>query len=238
MGESTDGRFTVDTSKRYKVESYALGIPNVMFTVDDNGPWSAEELQQLLDEFVQCHPDHSAWGNIPEKATIFWDFDFDVVRQRFIPVPIAKESRPCAYRKDWWAPNAYCNRGIAYADRGDYDNAIREYGEAIRLKPDYAKAYVQRAMAYADKGDCDSAIQDYAAVIGLQPDDALAYFNRGVAHSKKGDYHAAIKDYTEVIRLLPDHADAYVKRGIAYSRIGEDEAARADETRARQLDQQ
>ena len=41
---------------------------------------------------------------------------------------------------------AYNNRGIAYADLGDYQSAIEDYNQAIRLKPDYADAYNNRGL--------------------------------------------------------------------------------------------
>ena len=38
------------------------------------------------------------------------------------------------------AETAY-NRGVDYSDQGDYENAIKEYDEAIRLDPKNADAY-------------------------------------------------------------------------------------------------
>ena len=44
---------------------------------------------------------------------------------------------------------AFCNRGNAYQDyKGDYDRAIQDYDQAIRLKPDYAIAFNNRGDAY------------------------------------------------------------------------------------------
>ena len=49
----------------------------------------------------------------------------------------------------------YNNRGIAYADQGEYDRAIRDYEEAIRLDPSYAS----RGLAHLKRGDQDLAVQ-------------------------------------------------------------------------------
>ena len=56
-----------------------------------------------------------------------------------------------------------------YGDKGDYDRAIADYDEAIRLDPRYAVAYYNRGVAYCDKGDYDRAIADYNEAIRLDP---------------------------------------------------------------------
>ena len=64
----------------------------------------------------------------------------------------------------WKGPNlawAYSNRGSAYDDKGQYDRAIADYGEAITLNPNDAIAYNNRGVAYRKKGQYDRAIADY-----------------------------------------------------------------------------
>src|SRR3984893_2762380 len=132
---------------------------------------------------------------------------------------------PLARRADDAVP--YNNRGNARRKKGDLDGAIKDYAEAIRLKPDFALAYNNRGVARR-KGDLDGAIMDYAEAIRLKPDFALAYNNRGVAHSDKGDLDGAIKDYAEAIRLKPDYALAYNNRGIARRKKGDLDGAIKD----------
>ena len=55
-------------------------------------------------------------------------------------------------------------RGISYAKKGDYDKAIADYTEAIRLDPKDAAAYYNRGTSYAHKGDYDKAIADYTEI--------------------------------------------------------------------------
>src|SRR6266480_2481731 len=112
---------------------------------------------------------------------------------------------------------AFCNRGNAYQDyKGDYDRAIQDYDQAIRLKPDYFQAFNSRGVAYREKGDYDRAIQDYDQVIRLKPDHFRAFNNRGNAYEHKADYDRAIQDYDQAIRLKPDYATAFYNRGYAY----------------------
>ena len=44
--------------------------------------------------------------------------------------------------------HTYLVRGLKYSALGDYDNAIKAYDKAIKIKPDYASAYALRAESY------------------------------------------------------------------------------------------
>jgi tetratricopeptide (TPR) repeat protein len=88
----------------------------------------------------------------------------------------------------------FLDRGILFARRGDYDNAIADFTEAIRLDPNLAAAYFNRGLAYAHKEDYDRVIADYNAALQIDPNAAAAYNNRGLAYAHKEDYDRAIAD--------------------------------------------
>ncbi len=104
---------------------------------------------------------------------------------------------------------------------------MKDYTEAIRLKPDYAEAYISRGKARAAKGDLDGAVKDCTEAIRLKPDYAEAYNNRGNARAEKGNFDGALKDFAEAIRLKPDYADAYYNRGVALRAKGDPASAKA-----------
>src|SRR6266704_3602357 len=56
---------------------------------------------------------------------------------------------------------AFSNRGDAYNSKREYDRAIQDLDQAIRLDPNYARAFVSRGDAYRHKREYDRAIQDY-----------------------------------------------------------------------------
>lgn len=111
----------------------------------------------------------------------------------------------------------YFERGLKAYEQKRYDDAIRDYNEAIRLSPQYVNGYINRGNASYSKQGYDAAIRDYTEAIRLNPQGAIAYHNRGLTyHNGKQDYDAAIRDHTEAIRLNPKYADAYVNRAVAY----------------------
>lgn len=121
----------------------------------------------------------------------------------------------------------YNNRGAAYDDKHDYDHAIQDYNEAIRLDPILAAAFYGRGEAYDHKGNFDRAIKDDSEAIRLNPDFAYAYDARGRAHRNKGDFDHAIQDYDEAIRLDPNYALAFNNRGDSHRSKGDyDDAIR------------
>ncbi len=126
-------------------------------------------------------------------------------------------------------------RGNAYTQKGAYDQAIQDYGQAIRLNPGHAIAFSNRGVAYARKGNYDRAIQDYDQAIRLNPTNADAFSNRGVAYRRKEDYDRAIQDYDQAIRLNPKHTSAWYNRGNAYRRKGDYDRAIQDYDQAIRL---
>jgi tetratricopeptide (TPR) repeat protein len=132
---------------------------------------------------------------------------------------------------------AYTNRGSAYDDERDEDQAIADHNQAIRIDPKLDLAFNNRANAYGRRGDIDRAIADYGQAIRLNPKFSAAYNNRGTTYrDDKRDYARAITDYDQAIRFKPDFADAYNNRGIAHASMGDSDRAIADYTSAIRLD--
>jgi lipoprotein NlpI len=129
----------------------------------------------------------------------------------------------------------FSDRGIAYARKGQYDRAIEDLDQAIRLNPNYAAAFSNRGLAYVRKGQYDRAIEDLDQAIRLNPNYAAAFNNRGSAYSAEGDLDRAIADYNEAIRLDPKIAAGFNSRGFAYARKGDLDRAIADHSEAIRL---
>jgi tetratricopeptide (TPR) repeat protein len=134
------------------------------------------------------------------------------------------------YRASNAAP-LYYNRGNAYGEKGDYDTAIADYDQAIKLNQNYAAALNNRGLANASKSNYAAAIADFGTAIGLEPKNASRYYNRAGVYVDRAvasdpdqavkDYGEAIKDYNQAIELDPNSASAYNNRGVAYANRGE-----------------
>ena len=68
----------------------------------------------------------------------------------------------------------FLTRGLRYSATGDYDSAIDDYTQAIRLNPNDVEALIARGIAYTDKDDFVKAIDDFEAVLRISPTNGIA----------------------------------------------------------------
>ena len=101
------------------------------------------------------------------------------------------------------------NRGVAYFGLRQYDRALRDYSQAIALKPDYAEALNNRGNAYNGLGQYARAVADLDRAVALRPGYAHAFYNRGNAYVSLGQFRNAVQDYSSAITLKPGYANAY-----------------------------
>jgi tetratricopeptide repeat protein len=103
---------------------------------------------------------------------------------------LARDALDSVLRRD-----AFRSRGVAYYRRGDYDRALADLAESIRLAPGVAGLYGDQANVYYFKRDYSRAISGYDKALELDPSDALAYNNRGCAWVAVGSLAAAEADF-------------------------------------------
>ncbi len=126
-------------------------------------------------------------------------------------------------------------RGNAYAQAGNYEDAIQDFSNAIDIAPHFADAYNSRGRALGRMGKHEQAIGDFTQTISLDPGNANVYADRGVAYGSLGQHAQAISDFTYAITLNPNFAGAYYNRAIAYFIEKNCEKARKDLHQAQTL---
>jgi tetratricopeptide (TPR) repeat protein len=61
----------------------------------------------------------------------------------------------------------YSGRGTIRARKADYDGAITDLNQAIKLRPNFAAAYKSRSAVWAAKGDLKRAEADRKKALSL-----------------------------------------------------------------------
>lgn len=125
--------------------------------------------------------------------------------------------------------------GIEKYRLGQYDAAITDFDEALRITPKDSYLYLSRGFVKYKNGQYEEAIKDYTHTIQLYPKAAAAYNYRGLVKFDLKNYQAAIKDYDEAIRINRKFAYAYKNRGSAKTELKDYDAAIKDYTKAIRL---
>ncbi len=130
---------------------------------------------------------------------------------------------------------AYGNRGEAYKDIGQYDKALEDFNNAIRVDPKYAEGYNSRGQILAMRGNIDEALEDFLKVIELNPHFDEAYNNIGIIYTMKKDNEKALIYFKKAIEIDPANGQAHYNLGIIFEQKRMPKQALANYNKAIQL---
>jgi protein O-mannosyl-transferase len=120
-------------------------------------------------------------------------------------------------------PGAYMahnNLGVVFSQAGKIQDAVREFEQARRLKPDDAQAYVNLGGVSLRTGKLQEAIGYYEQALRINPHFAAAHKGLGVALARTGNQSEAAWHYEQSLRFKPDDAEAHSYLGLALKRLG------------------
>ena len=137
----------------------------------------------------------------------------------------------------------FVSKNESNAAKNDFESALEDLNEAIRLAPDNSLYYDTRSSIYEESGfldpDSGKTLQDLSKAIELSPSERLTaslFVRRGdIYFNEKKDYENAVKDYTEAINLDPKNEELYSKRAQVYYKLGKEDLSTADDMKVFQL---
>jgi len=135
--------------------------------------------------------------------------------------------------------SALSDRGVAHLNVRNYERALADFNEAIRVDSDNAKAYGGRGLTYqlmGREGDTKRALADWTEALRIDPDDVDVLEQRARVYLIQRDYDGMIGDYGALIRLDPRNGWAFQQRAFAYRGRGELDRALADYDEAIRLE--
>ena len=123
-------------------------------------------------------------------------------------------------------PRAYAGRGYAWYFKGEYDKAISDDNEAIRLDPRSATSYYNRGNSREAKAEYGQALSDYGEAVRIRPKyvspwGARAWLEATCPDAKYRDGKKAVEDAATAsqltagkeLRTLETLAAAYAEAG-------------------------
>jgi tetratricopeptide (TPR) repeat protein len=91
--------------------------------------------------------------------------------------------------------DAFFLRGLAYWQSGQREHAVRDYGEAIRISPQFAPALNNRADAYLKLGKASQGVPDIERALQIAPQDPIYNVTHGQIGQTLGDRDGAMHDH-------------------------------------------
>lgn len=120
--------------------------------------------------------------------------------------------------------------GLNLANKGDYDRAVYQYTEALKINPRHASAYNNRAWAKYQQGQCRGALSDANRALDLSATTSY-YHTRAAIYNCMERYHDALTDLNKAIPTASTNSEKgtlYAERAKARVGMGNTEAALAD----------
>jgi tetratricopeptide (TPR) repeat protein len=134
-----------------------------------------------------------------------------------------------------FAALAFYSRGMAYIQKPDFDAAMNDFNETLRIDSKMSPAYTGRGMAYWMRGKPDLAAADWNEAIRLGPIyqnpylNSLPYMYRGTLYyAGRHEYERAVADLDQAIQVDPKNGQAFSNRGWAFGQLGQFERSIAD----------
>ncbi len=97
--------------------------------------------------------------------------------------------------------DAYDLRGQAYNAMKRYENAVDDYSDAIRIRPNDESFYIHRAISRNNAGDKNAALSDCNSALSIAPRNASYLHFRGDLKEGLGDHQGAVADWRAARQL-------------------------------------
>ncbi len=115
---------------------------------------------------------------------------------------------------------AHNNLGDALMHIGRVSEAIEQFKQALKIKPDYATAHINLGNAFVRTGRVSEAVGQFEEAVKIIPDRAEVHNNLGVALMYAGRMSEAIGQLGQALKIKPDYAEAHNNLGTALMYTG------------------
>ena len=121
---------------------------------------------------------------------------------------------------------------VLYLGLGRAADAVRHFGESVRLRPQAASAHYNLGTALAVAGRLDEAAAAYQRALAIDPVYARARANLGAVRLQQGRVADAVATLEEAVGLDPGNVEALNMLSVGYAEQGDVDRALATIARA------
>lgn len=110
-------------------------------------------------------------------------------------------------------------RAVAYVSQQQFQEAIADFSEALKITPKDPSIYERRAYVAMKMNDLDKALADYSEAIKLNPNEVRYYLLRSYIFETKGDLKNSMADTEKVLKLDKGNAEALSRKARLETRL-------------------
>ena len=121
---------------------------------------------------------------------------------------------------DMTQANDHQEKASKFVSAANYEEAIKEYSEIIRIVPYDYVPYFNRALCYTQLHNDDAALQDFLHVAELKPDFTGTYPKLITIYANRGMYDDALDKANKWISLEPNNGEPLFNRAKIHERKG------------------
>ena len=170
----------------------------------------------------------SVWMSAPAAAGMTQDLSDCTAADRKTSAEACTRVMNSGRLPDEQAYIGYYNRGWSYFNAGAYDNALRDFDQSIKRKPDYADTYMSRAQVQHERGDRAASLADLDRYAELKGNVTEAHLNRARLFRRRGELATAFSELQRAASLDPGDVSVMVMRALVLSDLGEAAPARLE----------
>ena len=158
--------------------------------------------------------------NLPENYEVFLTCisyllaakEYDELIRVFMEKPLFQKAND---------PEIWNSLGVAYANKGDFPNAIPAYEKALAIDGDFPDAFVNLGAVYfflsrrsQSREDYQKSLANFSKALALDPRNVAALNGLGAAYREAGDLGQAVTHWKKALDINPRHEAALYNLGL------------------------
>jgi tetratricopeptide (TPR) repeat protein len=116
---------------------------------------------------------------------------------------------------------AYQQRGFASASNQNFQGAVQDFTEALKINSRDARIYEQRAAVEMKMRNYDKALADYSELIKLKPNEVRYLNYRAYIYELKDDVQNSMTETEKVLKQDPNNQDAKTRKQRLEQKLAE-----------------
>jgi serine/threonine-protein kinase len=163
----------------------------------------------LLDQALKADPNYGRAQ--ADLGSAYWA-KYNASKDKNL---IAKSQQACSKAIDLGNAGAagHICLGVIESGTGKYEDAVKQFQNAVELEPSNEEAYIGLAGAYDRLGKTQEAENTYKKIIALRPNYWRGYNLLGAFYLRQAQYDDASKMFQKVVDLTPESFRGYANLG-------------------------